>query len=227
MNKDIEKIIKKNKHRSTFYKEHKENGLTIKTCPVGHQKNGHDKLKKFLYATKNRILISLAILLLLLISKKNYKYEVLYVETFKHLNFAQIDHFITKYIGTIFPKFKDGNLAVNNSYISLDNSSEYENGLIITTSPFETIQSHTNGVVIKKYYDDVYGDTIVVQDEFGREFYYGYLEDIKVNLYSRISYGEDLGIARISENMVDGSYYLSIKDGDAYLSVIDVVNDES
>ena len=221
MNKDIQKLIKKNKRRNRFYQFHKPKKVKL------NNKNEETKTKKFLLKFMNRVLISAMIFLVLLISKKDQKLDFIYKNTFTHLNFAYVDKVIFNNLGSIFPKLKDGNLTVNNSYISLDNSKNYESGVLVTTSPFESIQSHTSGIVIKKYFDDKYGETVVIQDEFGREFHYGYLEDVKVNLYSRVSYGENIGIARISENMNDGNYFLSIKDGDDYLSVIDVVNDEN
>ena len=215
MNKKLRKIINKNQHRSQFYHKYKR-----------HDK---DKVKeekpknKFLYSLLNKILISIIILFILLISKKHDKLSFIYDKTFKNMNFMQVKLFIDDKFNGLFPKTSDDYKYVDAVIIDLNNSQNYRESLLVETNYAEPIVSCVDGIVIRMYNDDDLGQVIVIQDSNGYEYHYGYLSDIEVNIYSSIEYGQILGLGRVNEGF-NCEYYLAIKDGRENLDVIDVVN---
>lgn len=224
MNKEIEKIIKKNQYRSKFYNDYKKK-KPKKT--LDHQNKSNNSIDyNMINKILNRVLISCIIFLVLLISKENVNLDLIYKTTFTNMNFVKVDKFITDVYGGIFPKPHDDDLYVNNTVVRLDNTITYADGVMVSTTLYSPVQSHVDGIVIKIYEDDILGKVIVIQDFNGYEYHYGYLEDISVSLYNRIKYGETIGIGKPASSLDKSEFYLSIKYEDEKLDVVQVINDE-
>ncbi len=213
MNKRLKKIIKKNKYRSPFYHQYKK---------PAEEEATERKSNKFLYSIFNRVLLSLIVLLVLLISRNQKKLSFIYDYTFKNMNFMRLRVFVDDKLNGLFPKTEDDYKYVDAVVINLDNSENYRDGLIIETNYAEPVLSLVDGIVISLYKDKNLGNVVVIQDELGREYHYGYLENIEVSIYKSINYGEVLGVGRLNSDF-NGEYYLAVKDGADYLDVYEVV----
>ncbi len=219
MNKDINNIIKKNKYRSKFYQQYSKGSKAKKH--VSKQTGSY----RFNSIT-NKILVCVILFLVLLISKNSEKLGFIYNTTFKNMNFMQVKAFVDQNLNGIFPKTDDENKYVDAVVIELDSTSTYRDGLIIETDFSSPVQSCVDGIVIRIYKDDDLGKLIVIQDENGYEYHYGYLDNIDIGLYQSVSYGEVIGVGRNNE-LMQGEYYLAIKDGLKFLDALQVINNEN
>ncbi len=222
MNKKLKSVINKNKYRSQFYHQHKKKLNQRKTKPNLQKKDSSKKLISF----SNKVLISICVFLVLLISKNDQKFKVLYEQTFKNMNFVKIQSFVTGKLTGIFPATNNPNKFVGSIIIDLSDTQNYRDGVIVETDYSAPVESCVDGIVIRIYNDDDLGKVFVIQDIFGREYSYGYLEDSDLKLYNNVEYGDILGVGKLTEDM-NGEYYLAIKDGNDNLNVIQVVNDEN
>ncbi len=221
MNKEVEKIIRKNKHRSKFYQFYKKNNKR-RINRSSEKKHQTDRLISF----TNKVLLSVILLFVLLISRDSSKLSFIYERTFRHMNFVQIKSFVDTKLNGLFPKTDDPYKYVGSIILDINDTESYREGVLIETDYLEPVLSCVKGIVIWIYHDDELGKVIVIQDIMGREYHYGYLESIEVNLYHHVEYGDILGLGRINEEM-NGEYYLAIKDGTDNLDVIQVVNNEN
>ncbi|HEY8364400.1 MAG TPA: M23 family metallopeptidase [Haloplasmataceae bacterium] len=208
MNKEVKKIIEKNKYRAPFYHLYKNKSIDLK--------------KKGLHSFLNKVLLSIIILLFLLICKNSDKLYVIYDKTFQNLNFMQIKLFLTDNFNVLFPN-SDKDKNVDAVVIDLNNSTKYHEGMLIKTNYGEPILSCVEGIVIQIYHDEDLGKVYVIQDKDGLEYHYGYLDNSDLRIYSSVNYGQIIGVGRINANY-DGEYYLAIKDGKKALNIIDVIN---
>lgn len=208
MNRRLKKIIKKRKHQQ-FYANH-------------YQEKKHYSI--YIMKLFNQILASIIVLLCLLISRSNEKLHFIYDYASKNMNFMKVKRFVDNTLVGIIPNYQKDEF-VGSIVIDLDNTKDYLNGIIIETDYAEPVQALTDGIVIRIYEDESLGRVLVIQDESGREFHYGLLENIEVGMYSIISKGDVLGLGRINENF-NGEYYLAIYYNKEYLDVIDVINEE-
>ena len=214
MNKDVKKIIKKNKYRADFYKLKRKKDTSA---------SADDKKKRLLFGFLQKVLISTIILLFLLICKKNDKIRFIHDKTLRNMNFMKIKHFFSTQLSSLFPTGSDPEKYVGNITINMEDTAKYRNGLVIQTAYSEPVLSCVDGIVIRIYNDDDLGRVVVIQDVAGYEYHYGYLDDIKMKIYNSVKYGDLLGIG-ITDESLNGKYYLEIKNGADYLDVIDTVN---
>ncbi|ERJ12772.1 peptidoglycan DD-metalloendopeptidase family protein [Haloplasma contractile] len=241
MNRDIERIKKKNKYRSKFYHEfrgHKpkrKNELVNNPLPkIYKREHKESKLnidEHFLWRVTYRVLISAIILLVVLISRKQSSSVITHsvYKMYSHnINFMKIDRFITTNLGALFPIPKNDDLFVSGGYVGVDNTTDYRDGVMVSTDLFAPVSSHIEGIVTNVYTDEELGKVIEIQDINNNVYVYAGVEDVKVGIYSRIQYGEVLGIAKTSSDY-NGAYYLAVRNNNNYLDVVEVIslgNDE-
>lgn len=216
MNKKLQKIIKKNKYRSSFYQQYKKQDNK-------ESDNKKIKFNKYLYSLLNKVLISIIVLFILLISKKNQNISFIFDKTFKNMNFMQIKLFIDDKFNGIFPTTTEDYKYVDAINIDISNTISYRDGVIVEVNYAEPVASIVDGIVIRMYKDKDLGQVIVIQDRHGYEYHYGLLEDINVKIYSSVEYGQIIGMGRLNESL-NCEYYLAIKDGRENLNVIEVIN---
>jgi murein DD-endopeptidase MepM/ murein hydrolase activator NlpD len=231
MNKELETIIKKNKYRSKFYQEvkpRKGSVQSVKPKLVKENKSEPEahKMGLFLFKLLNQTLAAIIVLLALLITRYVPMLSKVNQYSTSHLNFAKIDQMVTKHFGGFFPVPEKDDLYVNDSIVSTGNTIAYKDGVLVHTEMSEAVQSHTSGIVIERYEDKELGLVIVIQNSKGYLYKYAMLDDVKVKLYSRIQYGEVLGLARVNEDY-EGNYYLAIEQNHESVDVVKVINDEN
>lgn len=211
MNRRLKKIIKKRK-RQQYYSN------------SNYQYK--DKNKYFSYIMKlfNQILASIIVLLCLLISRNKDSLRFIYDYASKNMNFMKVKRFVDNTLVGIIPNYKRDEF-VGSIVINLDNTKDYLNGVLIETDYAEPVLSLVDGIVIRIYEDEEIGKVLVIQDELGREFHYGLLENTEVGMYSIVNKGDILGLGRLNERF-NGEFYLAVYYKNDYLDVIDVINEE-
>lgn len=232
MNREIERIIKKNQYRSKFYQTHKKpKERETKKLPLNHESNElpsdeHTEEKKMLYIPFYlKVLLSALLLVIGMIIKKDPKLESVQQMVFTNINLKRVELVLTSKLGGIFPLPKNDDLYVNLPVVDLSNTEDYEDGVIVQTDIFEGVTAHVDGYVVGIENREGLGKVIRIEDANGKVFEYGMLEDVKVLLYYRVKQGDLLGMAKTSQDYEGGEFYLAIKDKTGYLDVIDVVND--
>lgn len=230
MNREIERIIKRNKYRSKFYEIYKKpserESSRRRSFPTQSPNDENTESQPSLRIPfQFQVLAAVICLLLGMIIKKDPKLSPVHDYVFTQINLKRIEVTLTKTIGTIFPTIKpNDDLEVNLPVITLETTRNYGNGVIVQTELYAGVESHVDGTVIQIKKDRELGDIIVIQDVDGNEWEYGLLTDRKVNIYDRIHRGELLGMAKTTSDYEGGEFYLAIKNRSEYLDVIDLVN---
>ena len=229
MNRELQKIIKRNQYRSKFYqyyKPPKERDKGSRRTPDMRETNDEPSSERkihlpFLY----QCLLAIIFLLAGMIVKKDPKLEPVNDFVFTSINLKRIEVSLTNTLGIIFPVVvpKD-DVEVNLPVITFETTRNYKNGVIVRTELYEGIESHVEGTVIEIYRDDDLGEVIVIQDVEGNEWEFGMITDRRVNIYDRIYRGRVLGMAKTTDDYEGGEFYLAVKNRKRYLNVIDLVN---
>lgn len=224
MNREVQKIIKRNQYRSKFYSYYKTPKEREKQREREKSRKIRESVQRPHLSFLHQSLLAILVLLMGMIIKKDPKLEFLQEVVYSPINLKKIEAHLTQTLGIIFPVINPyEDLEVNLPVITLETTKQYLNGVLVRTELFQPIESHVEGTVIKIYKNDELGEVIVIQDIEGREWEYGMLTDRRVKIYDRIYRGRVLGMAKTSESYEGGEFYLAIKYRKQYLDVVEVV----
>ncbi len=173
-----------------------------------------------------RALLSLIILLTLLIGTKT-SIGVSMIQAKQlishHFNaYNSIKWYESKF-GSFFPKENDfDSLEVVSTPLSMNNTIEFGDGIIVKIDSFNPVQSYNDGIVVFKGHKKGFGNTLIILSADGKEYWYGYMDEINVSLYSHINENQIIGFAQINELNNDyADLYLAINDGNDFLNVFE------
>ncbi len=173
-----------------------------------------------------RVLLASALFLMLLVGEKS---DVgISLSIFKdyishHVNVYSAVSWYEEKFGNIFPN-EESVLEVSATPITLDNTSIFGNGIIVKMDSINPVKSYSDGVVVFKGYKKGFGKTIIIQSDNGLEYWYSYMYDINVGLYSHIEKNQVLGFAQLNELNSDyANLYLAIHDGKEFIDVLEAM----
>lgn len=97
-------------------------------------------------------------------------------------------------------------------------------GIMVETGRDSFVEAIDDGIVIDVGVKDDIGKTVVVQHSDGSETWYGNLNSINVKLYDFVKSRTQLGQVTNTEGGQAGTFYFAIKEGDAFIDPIQVIN---
>lgn len=174
-----------------------------------------------------RCMLAIGVFLLLLIGSKssNEKIMEMFNYTNSHFNLAQVSNIFEKYFLMGMTQTNNDITPVYMPLPTVSNSVTYNNGVLVTTDVFEQIQVIEEGIIIKTGKINDIKNSIIVQTLDGKQYVYGNLDTISVNIYDKVNTGDVLGVAGELENI--NCYYLAIKYKGDYTDVYEIFNQEN
>lgn len=186
-----EKIINRNN-------KNKSNGNNIK-------KYFMNLLVKFLITSI--VLISLAIIYK---SDSNLKNKISSYFFEENISFTKINKIYYKYLGGLLPVKKETNTtSVFNEKLSYNDSSVYYDGVKLLVDDNYLVPAIEEGMVVFVGEKENYGDTVIIENLDGIDFWYGNINTTSVKLYDYIEKGSYVGEANSELYLVfskDGNY---------------------
>lgn len=96
-------------------------------------------------------------------------------------------------------------------------------GVVIETSSQEEIHASGSGMVEFAGKKEDTGNTVIIQHADGSKSHYGYLSEVNVNQYQRVTAGSVIGKTAPSENGTAETVYFAIQKGDQFVDPIEVI----
>lgn len=177
-----------------------------------------EKKGKFLKGLLSRILIVGVIVLTLMIvykSNSSFKEKVDNIINDKGISFSKINKVYNKYLKGLLPlkKEEDTLLAeeVFDEKISYQNIDYYYDGVSLEVSNNYLVPNINEGMVIFAGKNELYGDTVIIEDLDGIDILYGNISNTSLKLYDYVKKGEIIGEA-------DKKLYLTFNKDGNYLA---------
>ena len=181
--------------------------------------NKESKLKKRLYSFIIRMLILVIIFLSLGVFFKSSSplKDKVYNYVFKDdINFTKIKGLYNKYLGGVLPLKKEVNTEkVFNEKLAYTSNSIYHDGGVLGVTSNYLVPSLSEGMVVFIGEKENYGNTIIVEDLSGIEYWYGNIGSTSLKLYDYIEKGSYIGEVK------DTNLYLVISSNGKYLNYED------
>ena len=181
--------------------------------------NKESKLKKWLYSFVTRLLALLIIFLSLGVFFKSSSplKDKVYNYVFKDdIHFTKIKELYNKYLGGILPLKKEANTEkVFNEKLTYTNSSKYHDGGLLEVSSNYLVPSLCEGMVVFIGDKENYGNTIIIEDLNGVEYWYGNIGSTSLKIYDYIEKGSYVGEVK------DTNLYLVVSSDGKFLNYED------
>ena len=109
----------------------------------------------------------------------------------------------------------------------ITNFNETKTGVQIETHAQATVVSDVDGIVIFAGEKPETGQTLIIQSEDGTEYWYGELENSRVQVYDAVAKGEGIGIAGVKDEGETSQYYFALKRDGTFIAPKQVLQLES
>ncbi|MEI5905680.1 M23 family metallopeptidase [Bacillus spongiae] len=106
----------------------------------------------------------------------------------------------------------------------IENFHQNGKGVMVETGLDEEVKALKAGWVVFAGKDDEFGNTVILQHEDKSESWYGNLENIQVNQYTKVEIGSPVG--KVKNNDQNGEFYFAIKKENGFIDPIQVMNFE-
>ena len=143
---------------------------------------------------------------------KGYIDKYLYSDS---ISFTRIKKFYNKYLGGVLPKIKeDTTTLVFNEKINYNSKKDYYEGVDLKVDSNYLVPALDDGMVVFIGYKEHYGNTVIIENLDGVDYWYGNISNTNLKLYDYIEKGSYIGEA--SEDL-----YLVFSKDDNYLNYED------
>ncbi len=170
-------------------------------------------LKKDVKVFLNKLLLSILIFLITLISVKKTPSlkqvikEKIYEDSF---NFIAVKNFYEKYFGDFLSINKVSNeQPVFNEKISYSNKTKYKDGVELEVSNNYLVPTIESGIVVYIGEKEGYGQTLIVEQVNGIDVFYSNINPIDIKIYDYVEKGSLLG-----ETLSNKLYLVFQKNGE-------------
>lgn len=161
------------------------------------------------------VLISLAIIYK---SDCNFKNKIFGYFFEENISFTKINKIYDKYLGGLLPVKKETNTtSVFNEQLSYKESSVYYDGVKLSVEDNYLIPTIEEGMVVFIGEKENYGNTVIIEDLDGVNYWYGNINVTSVKLYDYVKKGSYIGEAN------NELYLVFSKDGN-YLNYEEYIN---
>lgn len=179
------------------------------------------RIKNWLYKFVTRIL-SLIIIFLLLgvlfksnISIKDKLYSFISKDD---ISFTKIKGIYNKYLGGVIPLKKEIDTEkVFNENLKYNKYSPYQDGGLLEVTEKYLVPSLSEGMVVFIGEKEYYGNTIIIEDLKGIEYWYGNIGNTSLKIYDYIEKGSYIGEVK------DNKLYFVVSSEDKFLNYEDYI----
>lgn len=161
------------------------------------------------------LVLSICIAIKLNSNNKNKIYQFVFKDSLK---FTKINKYYQKTLGKIVPSIpNNNNLVFNSNDLKSYKYKKYLNGVKINVPKSSVISSLQGGIVVFNGNDDNYGNTIIIQGNDDKNYWYGNIINTTINLYDYIEKDTIIGESK------DDYIYLVIQKDNKYLNYEDIL----
>ena len=172
---------------------------------------GANNFKKYLINLMFRSLVVIIVLISLAIIYKSDSVLKDKISSYffeENISFTKIKKIYDKYLGGILPiKNKNDTAYVFDEKLSYSNCSIYYDGVKLSVTENYLVPSVEEGMVVFIGEKENYGNTIIVENLDGIDFWYGNIDNTTLKLYDYVERGSLLG--EVSNNL----YMVFSRDG--------------
>jgi len=185
------------------------------------KEDNQSNTKKYLKNLVIRTLIVIVILLSLAIiykTENNFKNKISNLFFKENISFTKINKIYDKYLGGLLPLKKETNVAsVFNEKLNYIDSSIYYDGVKMTVGDNYLVPTLDEGMVVFIGEKENYGNTIIIENLEGINFWYANINNTSLKLYDYVEKGTFVG--EVNKNL----YMVFSKDGN-YLNYEEYIN---
>ena len=160
------------------------------------QKNIENHMSIFHIIIGKTLITALLVICLLILFKKNSKFESYFKETYlsTNFNFAYVNNLYQKYLGSPIP-FVDELItqSVFQEKISYEGYEVYLDGVSLSVKDDYLVPAIKDGLVIYIGEKEGYGNTVIVKDSDGVDVWYSNLKNINVKMYEYVNSNSTIG----------------------------------
>jgi len=183
--------------------------------------NANNKIRNFFMNLLVKILITSIVLVSLAIIYKsdgNLKNKISGYFFEESISFTKINKIYDKYLGGLLPVKKESNItSVFNEKLSYNESSIYYDGVKLTVEDNYLVPTIEEGMVVFVGEKENYGNTVIIENLDGINFWYGNINTTSVKLYDYVEKGAYIG-------EVDNELYLVFSKDGNYLNYEEYIN---
>jgi len=183
--------------------------------------NANNKIRNFFMNLLVKILITSIVLVSLAIIYKsdgNLKNKISGYFFEESISFTKINKIYDKYLGGLLPVKKESNItSVFNEKLSYNESSIYYDGVKLTVEDNYLVPTIEEGMVVFVGEKEKYGNTVIIENLDGINFWYGNINTTSVKLYDYVEKGAYIG-------EVDNELYLVFSKDGNYLNYEEYIN---
>ncbi len=161
-----------------------------------HNKNIIIEKSNYLNNILKKVLLSIILFLVFLIStKNNEKFKnIIYENVYQNnISFAKFNSWYKKYLGDLFPLDKVDDVLVFNESLTYSKKEKYLDGVLLTVDNNYIVPSLTGGIVVYIGEKENYGNTIIIEDENNVSYWYSNVNVLNINIYDYVKKGDYLG----------------------------------
>lgn len=161
-----------------------------------HNKNIIIEKSNYLNNVLKKVLLSIILFLVFLIStKNNEKFKnIIYENVYQNnISFAKFNSWYKKYLGDLFPLDKVDDVLVFNESLTYSKKEKYLDGVLLTVDNNYIVPSLTGGIVVYIGEKENYGNTIIIEDENNVSYWYSNVNVLNINIYDYVKKGDYLG----------------------------------
>lgn len=163
---------------------------------INYNKNKPIETSNYLNNILKKILLSIILFLVFLIStKNNEKFKnIIYENVYQNnISFAKFNSWYKKNFGDLFPFNKVDDVLVFNESLTYRNKEKYLDGVLLTVDDNYIVPSLTDGIVVYIGEKENYGNTIIIEDENNVNYWYSNINVLNINIYDYVKKGDYLG----------------------------------